>query len=80
MHTITLKSDDNFYDMLNTMVKKLNITRSELIRRSVLHYQDILEKEKLKEQIKIASFKVRDQSLNISKGFEDSLDDGLLNV
>ncbi len=80
MHTITLKSDDNFYDMLNTMVKKLNITKSELIRRSVIHYQDILEKEKLKEQIKMASFIVRDESIKISKDFEDSVDDGLVNV
>ncbi len=80
MHTITLKSDDNFYNMLNNMVKKLNITKSELIRRSVVHYQDILEKEKLKEQIKTASFKVRDESIKTSENFEDSVDDGLVNV
>ena len=80
MHTITLKSDDNFFNMLNEMVKNLNITKSELIRRSVIHYQEILEKEKLKEQIKMASFKVRDESLKTSKEFDNTLEDGLVNV
>lgn len=80
MHTITLKSDDNFYDMLSDMVKSLNITKSELIRRSVIQYKEVLEKEKLKEQIKLASFRVRDESLKSAMDFEDSTNDGLVNV
>ncbi len=71
MHTITLKSDDMFYDTLNDMVKTLNTTKSELIRRAVIYYKDELEKEKLKAQIKQASLKVRNESLKISKEFEE---------
>ncbi len=77
MHTITLKSDDNFYDMLENMVAQLNITKSELIRRSVTHYKTLMEKEKLKEQIKNASYKTREDSLRITTAFEKTLDDGL---
>jgi len=77
MHTITLKSDDQFYDTLNDMVKTLNTTKSDLIRKSVIYYKSVLEKEKLKAQIKQASLKVREESLKISKEFENSLDDGL---
>jgi len=77
MHTITLKSDDFFYDTLEEMVKTLNTTKSDLIRKSVIYYKGVLEKEILKEQIKSASFKVREESLNISKEFENTLDDGL---
>jgi len=77
MHTITLKSDDKFYDTLNNMVKTLNTTKSELIRKAVIYYKDVLEKEKLKAQIKQASLKVRDESLKISKEFESSLSDGI---
>jgi len=77
MHTITLKSNDNFYNTLNDMAKTLNTTKSELIRRAVIHYKNTLEKEKLKAQIKQASLKVRDESLKISKEFENSLSDGL---
>jgi hypothetical protein len=45
MHTITLKSDDSFYETLNDMVKTLKITKSELIRRSVNYYREALKQE-----------------------------------
>jgi hypothetical protein len=70
MHTITLKSDDKFYETLNDMVKSLNTTKSVLIRRAVIYYKSVLEKEKLKQQMKQASLKVRDESLKISQEFE----------
>ena len=77
MHTITLKSDDNFYDTLTDMVTTLKTTKSDLIRKAVIYYKDVLEKEKLKAQMKQASFKVRNESLKISQEFENSLDDGV---
>jgi len=80
MHTITLKSDNDFFIMLNNMAKSLNTNRSDLIRKAVIHYRDILETEKLKLQIKKASMKVREESLNISKEFDDTVYDGLKSV
>jgi len=80
MHTITLKSDDDFFIMLNEMVKSLNTTRSDLIRRAVIHYRSVLEKEKLKEQIKKASIKTRKNSLSVLRDFDDISDDGLKDV
>ena len=77
MHTITLKSDDTFYNTLEDMVKILQTTKSDLIRKAVIYYKDALEKEKLKEQIKNASFKVREENLKISQEFEYTLSDGL---
>ena len=80
MHTITLKSDNDFFIMLNEMVKSLDTTRSDLIRKAVIHYRDVLEKEKLKMQLKKASMRVREESLKISKEFESANNDGLKNV
>ncbi len=77
MHTITLKSDDTFYNTLEDMVKLLQTTKSDLIRKAVIYYKDSLEKERLKEQIKNASFKVRAESLKTSQEFEYTLNDGL---
>ena len=77
MPTITLKSDDNFYNTLEDMVKTLHTTKSDLIRKAVVYYKDALEKERLKEQIKNASFKVRNESLKISQEFDNTLNDGL---
>lgn len=80
MHTITLKTDDNFFTMLNEMVATFGTSRSELIRSAVINYKETLEKEKLKAQIKKASIKVRDESLRISSEFEDILNDGIGNA
>jgi len=77
MHTITLKSDDAFYDTLNDMVKNLKTTKSALIRRAVIYYKSALEKERLKAKIKQASLKVKDESLKISQEFDNTLSDGL---
>jgi metal-responsive CopG/Arc/MetJ family transcriptional regulator len=78
MHTITLKSDDTFYETLNDMVKTLKITKSELIRRSVTYYREALKQEQLKEQMKRASLKVRDHSLSMVQEFDDTINDGLV--
>lgn len=80
MHTISLKTDDNFFQLLNEMVKDLGTTKSDLIRQAVLNYKKNLEKEKLRQQIKRASLRGREQSLKIEKEFEDTLLDGLDNV
>ncbi len=77
MKTITLKADDNFFDTLTNLTKTLNTTKSDVIRRSVLYYKDILAKEKLKAQIKKASKKVKKHSLKISNKFENSMNDGI---
>jgi len=77
MHTITLKSDNYFFNMLNDMAKSLDTNRSDLIRRAVIYYRDALEKEKLKIQIKKVSMKVRNESLKLSKEFDHTLNDGL---
>ncbi len=80
MHTITFKSDDEFYNLLEEMVKSVNTTKSDLIRKSVLYYQSVLEKEQLKAQIKQASFNVRNDSLKSVEEFDESIGDGLNDV
>ena len=80
MHTITLKSDNNFLAMLNEMVKSLDTTKSDLIRKAVIHYRGVLEKEKLKQQIKKASMRTREESLRLSQEFDNTIDDGLKDV
>lgn len=73
MHTITLKTDDNFFMMLNDMVAKFGTSRSELIRNAVINYKETLEKEQLRLQIQRASLKVRNESLSITNEFDVTL-------
>jgi len=79
MKTITLKADDNFINILNEMVEAFNSNKSEIIRKSVLYYRDILEKEKLKREMKLASQKVKNHSLKIAQSYDSTLQDGIVN-
>jgi predicted transcriptional regulator len=80
MKTITLKTDDSFFDKVTMLAKQLHLSKSELIRRSISEYELIVQKQKLKEQMTKASQRVREESLKSIQNFESTLGDGLENV
>jgi len=80
MKTITLKTDDKFFEKINNLAKQFHLTKSELIRRSVAEYASIMERKMMKEQMKEASLRVREASKEMNDAFEVTLDDGLKNV
>ena len=80
MKTITLKTDDTFFEHITTLAKNLNLTKSELIRRSVREYENFIKKQALKEQIKQASLKVRQANNELITEFDTISNDGLKNV
>ena len=80
MKTITLKTDDTFFEHITVLAKNLNLTKSELIRRSVREYENFIKKQALKEQIKQASLKVRHANKELITEFDTISNDGLKNV
>ncbi len=80
MKTITLKTDDKFFEKINNLAKQFHLTKSELIRRSVAEYASIMERKMMKEQMKEASLRVREASKEMNDAFEVTFDDGLKNV
>ena len=77
MRTITLKSDEQLFELVSSMAQTMKTTKSEVIRKSILHYKDSLETEQLKRQIQQASRKTRKHTLEESLALEDTLSDGL---
>ena len=80
MKTITLKTDDNFFEKVTDLAKHLHLSKSELIRRAVAEYEEVMRRREMKEQMKEASMRVRKSNTIINNGFYDSLADGLDNV
>ena len=80
MKTITLKTDDTFFEKVSNLAKHLQLSKSELIRRAVAEYEEVMYKKEIKEQMKQASFRVRESSININNEFDHTLNDGLANV
>ena len=80
MKTITLKTDDNFFEKVTDLAKHLHLSKSELIRRAVAEYEEVMQRREMKEYMKEASMRVRKSNTTINNEFNDSLADGLDNV
>ncbi len=80
MKTITLKTDDSFFEKVNSLAKHLHLTKSELIRRSITQFELQIQKREMKEQMKQASMRVREANREIMSEFDDTLQDDLDNV
>ncbi len=80
MKTITLKTDDTFFEKVNDLAKQLHLTKFEFIRRSVAEYESNIKKRAMKERMKEASLRVREANKEISDVFEITLKDGLKDV
>ena len=70
MKTITLKTDDTFFEKVNDLAKQLHLTKSELIRRSITEYESHIKKRAMKERMKEASLRVREANKEINDAFE----------
>ncbi len=80
MKTITLKTDNLFFDKLNALAEHLHLSKSELIRRSVAEYELLIRRKEMKEQMKNASLRTRTAGSQLVEEFDDTLADGLDNV
>lgn len=77
MKTITLKADDDFDEALTALAKDMKTTKSAVIRKAVINYRKQLDRDSLRQQVKRASEKVREQSLRICREMSDADSDGL---
>lgn len=77
MKTITLKADNEFDAMLNQLSSRLHTTRSQVIRNAVKNYSKYLDREALRQKIKSASVKTREQATQACEDFMQSNSDGI---
>jgi len=80
MKTITLKTDDTFFEKVTALAKHLHLSKSELIRRSISEFELIVQKREMKEQMKQASIRVREANRTTINEFDNTIDDGLDSV
>jgi hypothetical protein len=77
MQTITFTTDDNVSQLLQDIAKENNKPASEIIAESLRYYAEMLQRKKLRQQIKYASNLVANQSLEINQSLTASNADGL---
>jgi len=77
MKTITLKTDNIFFDKVNALAQHLHLSKSELIRRAISEYELSIKKREMEEQMRKASRLVRESHRHINSEFDRTLSDGL---
>ncbi len=77
MKTVTIKADAEFDALLNRLARRMSTTKSRIIRDAVRNYQQHLDREALRQQVRIASLKTRKQAHDAASDFDDANADGL---
>ena len=77
MKTITLKTDNIFFEKVNALAAHLHLSKSELIRRSIAEYELIIKKREMEDQMRKASRLVREASRKITAEFDTAILDGI---
>ena len=80
MRTMTLKTDDQFFEKVALLAKHLHVSKSELIRRAITEYEVTMKKRQIREQMKQASLRVREANRTIANAFDVTTMDGLGDV
>jgi predicted transcriptional regulator len=80
MKTITLKTEDSFFEKVTSLAKELHLSKSELIRQSIAEFEKNIKNKRLKEKMMQASLKVREANREIVNDFDGTVEDGLIDV
>jgi len=80
MHTVTLKADNQLYQQISQMAEELHLSKSELIRKALVAYQENLSKNKMQQALQSASLRVRDANEALNNEFDELIFDGLSDV
>lgn len=74
MKTITLKTQDDFFDQIGKMASDQNLSKSALIRKAIQMYQKQLTDKKMVKKMQASSLETRGMDKALLEVF-DSLDD-----
>ncbi|MEA2110698.1 MAG: ribbon-helix-helix protein, CopG family [Campylobacterota bacterium] len=80
LKTITLKTEDSFFEKVTSLAKELHLSKSELIRQSIAEFEKNVKNKRLKEKMMRASLKVREANREIVNDFDGTVEDGLADV
>ena len=78
MKTITLKTQDDFFDQINEMAQQQHLSKSALIRKAIKAYQKQIKDEETIKKIQASSLETRGMDKALLKDFEALDDESLL--
>ncbi len=78
MKTITLKTQDDFFNQINEMALEERISKSALIRKAIMDYQKKIKNRKMAKKMREDSLRARGMDDELIRDFEAIDDEYLL--
>lgn len=78
MKTITLKTQDDFFEQIGKMAADQRLSKSALIRKAIYAYQKQLKNKEIIKSMQSSSFETRSLNDELYKDFDSIDDDHLL--
>lgn len=75
MKTVSLKIDDSIFGETEKILSGIKMPRNRYINEAIAYYNKVQKRQLLEKRLKTESFLVREDSMNVLKDFENSIDD-----
>ncbi len=71
MKAISLKIDDPIFGENEKILSEIKMPRNRYINEAIDHYNRLQRRKLIEKQLKIDSYAVREESMNVLREFED---------
>lgn len=71
MKAVSLKIDESIFNETERILSKLKMPRNRYINEAIDHYNSLQERKLVEKQLKIDSYAIREESMNVLRDFED---------
>jgi len=71
MKAISLKIDDPIFGETEKILSEIKMPRNRYINEAIDHYNRLQRRKLIEKQLKIDSYAVREESMNVLREFED---------
>lgn len=71
MKAVSLKIDESIFSETEKIISEMGIPRNRYINEAIDHYNRLQKRKLIEKQLKIDSYAVREESMNVLREFED---------
>jgi len=71
MKAVSLKLDESIFGETEEILSEIKIPRNRYINEAIDHYNRLQKRKLIEKQLKIDSYAVREESMNVLREFED---------
>ncbi len=71
MKAVSLKIDESIFSETERILSEMKMPRNRYINEAIDHYNRLQKRKLIEKQLKIDSYAIREESMNVLREFED---------